>query len=186
MTFVARNREKKSQYSHYLILDKFWSSYLARFYENTRHRKGGKIRVYCNTFQVMTPKKSKNHTVGWILVDKFFGLRDVEKKISVFVVSSKILLFHQTVDSLLDTRHFGYEVPSNGLNCFEFYLLVRKLFSCFHYSHNRRVDVMLPVALNRTLRALRLLGLRRKGGGCKHVQRGALEGMGRALTVSFT
>ena len=41
-----------------------------------------------------TAKKSKNYTVGWILVDDFFGLRDVEKKIPVFVVSSKILLFH--------------------------------------------------------------------------------------------
>ena len=82
------------------------------------------------------------------------GLCNVEKKISVFVVSSKILLFHQTVDSLLDTRDFGNEVPSHGLNCFEFYLLVRKLFSALHHSHNRRIEVMLPVALNRTLRAL--------------------------------
>ena len=103
--------------------------------------------------------------MGRILVDDFFGLRDVEKKIPVFVVSSKILLFHQIVDSLLDTRHFGNEVPSHGLNCFEFYLLVRKLFSCFHHSHNRRVEVMLPVALNRTLRALRLLRLQTKEGG---------------------
>jgi hypothetical protein len=113
---------------------------------------------------VSTPKKSENYTVEWILVDDFFGLCDVEKKIPVFVVSSKILLFHQIVDSLLDTRHFGNEVPSDGLNCFEFYLLVRKLFSCFHHSHNRRVEVMLPVALNRTLRALRLFGLQREGG----------------------
>jgi hypothetical protein len=116
---------------------------------------------------VSTPKKSKKYTVGWILVDDFFGLCDVEKKIPVFVVSSKILLFHQIVDSLLDARHFGNEVPSHGLNCFEFYLLVRKLFSCFHHSHNRRVEVMLPVALNRTLRALRLLGLQRKEGRWK-------------------
>lgn len=40
------------------------------------------------------PQESKNHTVGWILVDDFFGLRHVEEKIPVFVVSSKILLFH--------------------------------------------------------------------------------------------
>jgi hypothetical protein len=45
-------------------------------------------------FQVSAPKKSKNYTVGRILVDDFFGLRDVEKKVPVFVVSSKILLFH--------------------------------------------------------------------------------------------
>lgn len=114
--------------------------------------------------------------MGWILVDDFFGLCDVEKKIPVFVVSSKILLFHQIVDSLLDARHFGNEVPPHGLNCFEFYLLVRKLFSCFHHSHNRRVEVMLPVALDRTLRALRLLGLQRKESGWKNIQRGALEG----------
>jgi hypothetical protein len=135
---------------------------------------------------VSTPKKSENYTVEWILVDDFFGLCDVEKKIPVFVVSSKILLFHQIVDSLLDTRHFGNEVPSDGLNCFEFYLLVRKLFSCFHHSHNRRVEVMLPVALNRTLRVLRLLGLQSKEGGWENVQRGALEGKSGALTVSFT
>ncbi len=114
------------------------------------------------TFQVSNPKEKQNHTVGWI--DNFFGLRDVEKKVAVFVVSSKILLFHQTVDSLLDTRYFGNEVPSHGLNCFEFYLLVRKLFSCFHHSHNRRIEVMLPVALNRTLCALRFLGLQKKAG----------------------
>lgn len=130
--------------------------------------------------------KSKKYTVGWIPVDDFFGLCDVEKKIPVFVVSSKILLFHQIVDSLLDTRHFGNEVPSHGLNCFEFYLLVRKLFSCFHHSHNRRVEVMFPVALNRTLRVLRLLGLQSKEGGWRNVQRGALEGKSGALTVSFT
>lgn len=111
---------------------------------------------------ICTPNKSKNYSVGWILVKDFLGLCDVEKKISVFVVSSKILLFHQIVDSLLDTRHFGNEVPSHGLNCFEFYLFVRKLLSCFHHSHNRRVEVMLPVALNRTLCALRLLRLQRK------------------------
>lgn len=133
-----------------------------------------------------TIEKSNKYTVGWKLVDDFFGLCDIEKKIPVFVVSSKILLFHQIVDSLLDTRHFGNEVPSHGLNCFEFYLLVRKLFSCFHHSHNRRVEVMLPVALNRTLRVLRLLGLQSKEGGWKTVQRGALEGKSGALTVSFT
>ena len=136
-------------------------------------------------FQLSNPKKSKNYTVGRILVDDFFGLRDVEKKIPVFVVSSKILLFYQTVDSLLDTRHFGNEVPSHCLNCFKFYLLVRKLFSCFHYSHNRRVDVMLPVALDRTLRALRLLRLQGKGVGKCSMGR-TLEGKGGALTVSFT
>jgi hypothetical protein len=96
---------------------------------------------------------------------RLLRLCDVEKKVAVFVVSPKILLFHKAIDSLLDTRHFGNEVPSHGLNCFKFYLLIRKLLSCFHYAHNRRVDVMLPVALNRTLRALRLFGLQRKGGG---------------------
>jgi hypothetical protein len=136
---------------------------------------------------VSTAKKSKNYTVGWILVDDFFGLRDVEKKIPVFVVSSKIFLFHQTVDSLLDTRHFGNEVPSHGLHCFKFYLLVRKLFSCFHYSHNRRVEVMLPVALNRALRALRLLGLQRKRVGGGEMFKGVhLKETSGALTVSFT
>jgi hypothetical protein len=155
---------------------------LARFYNNTRHRKGSAH----NTFQVSIPKKSKNYTVGWILVGDLFGLCDVEKKVPVFVVSSKILLFHQVVYSLLDTRHFGNEVPSHGLNCFEFYLLVRKLFSCFHHSHNRRVEVMLPVALNRTLRALRLLGLQSKEGGWENVQRCTLEGKSGTLTASFT
>lgn len=121
-------------------------------------------------------------------VDDYFGSCDVEKKIPVSVVSSKILLFHQIVDSLLDTRYFGNEVPSYGLNCFEFYLLVRKLFSCFHHSHNRRIEVMLPVALNRTLRVLRLFGLQRKEGGRKNVQRDALEVEGKSgtHTVSFT
>jgi hypothetical protein len=158
---------------------------LARFYQQNKDivEEDGSAH---NTFHI--PGKSKKYTVGWILVDDFFraGLCDVEKKISVFAVSSKILLFHQIVDSLLDTRHFGNEVPSYGLNCFGFYLLVRKLFSCFHHSHNRRVEVMLPVALNRTLRPLGLLGLQRKVGGWKDIQRGALEGKSGAPTVSFT
>jgi hypothetical protein len=114
---------------------------------------------------VSIPKKSRNYTEGRIPLNDFFVLREVEKKIPVFVVSSKILLFHQAFDSLLDTRHFGNEVPSHGFNCFKFYLLIRKLLSCFHYSHNRRIEVMLPVSLNRTLRALRLFGLHRKEGG---------------------
>ena len=45
---------------------------------------------------------------------------------------------------------------------------------------------MFPVALNRTLRALRLLGLQGKEGGWKNVQRGALEGKSGTLTASFT
>lgn len=131
------------------------------------------------------PRKAKTHTVR----RDFLGLCDVEKKISVFVVSSKVLLFHQTVDSLLDTRDLGNEVPSHGLNCFEFYLLVRKLFSCLHHSHNRRIEVMLPVALNRSLCALRLFGLLGeggKGGGDKRSKEGHLEEMNGKLTVSFT
>jgi hypothetical protein len=125
--------------------------------------------------------------VEGILVDDYFGSCDVEKKIPVSVVSSKILLFHQIVDSLLDARHLGDEVPSYGLNCFEFYLLVRKLFSCFHHSHNRRVEVMLPVALDRTLRVLRLFGLQRKGGRVEKCSKGRTGRKERGtLTVSFT
>jgi hypothetical protein len=43
---------------------------------------------------------------------------------------------------------------------------------------------MLPVALNRSLRALRLFGLR--GGGAKMFKEGNLGGKDGTLTVSFT
>jgi hypothetical protein len=162
----GRNNEKKSLHRHI-------SSYYTNFVVTSPlisttthdivkgdHRKGIRDTI----FQVSTAKRGKRPTAR--RTSRFLGLCDVEKKVPVFVVSSKILLFHQTVNSLLDARDFGNEVPSHGLNCFEFYLLVRKLFSCLHHSHNRRIEVMLPVALNRTLRALRFFGLQaaREGG----------------------
>ena len=50
---------------------------------------------------------------------------DVEEKIPIFFITTKVLLFHQPVDSLLDIRHVGNEVPTHGLNCLEFNLFVR-------------------------------------------------------------
>lgn len=52
-------------------------------------------------------------------------LCDVEEKVPVFFVAAKVLLFHQGVDSLLDARDIGNKVPTHGLNCLEFNLLVR-------------------------------------------------------------
>ena len=58
--------------------------------------------------------------VLWIM-----GLCDIEEKVPVFFVASKVLLFHEGVDSLLDARDVGNKVPTHGLNCLEFNLLVR-------------------------------------------------------------
>lgn len=84
---------------------------------------------------------------------------DVEENISIFFITSKVLLFHQPVDALLDARHVGNEVPTHGLNCLEFNLFVRQLLTRLHDTHNRRIEVMLPVVLDRRLRASRFLGL---------------------------
>jgi hypothetical protein len=89
-------------------------------------------------------------------------LCNVEKKVPIFFITSKILLFDQPVDSLFDARHVGNKVPTHGLNCLKFYLFVRELLARLHDAHNRRVEVMLPVALDCALCVLRFLGLQKK------------------------
>jgi hypothetical protein len=107
--------------------------------------------------------------------------RNVEKQIPIFFVPSKILLFHKSINSLLDARYIGNEVPPHGLNCLGFDLLVRELLTCLHHTNNRRIEIMLPVTLDGALRALRLLRLQRG------IIRAESEGGGRVLlTVSFT
>ena len=86
---------------------------------------------------------------------------NVEEKVPIFFITSKVLLFDQPVDSLLDARHVGNKVPTDGLNCVKFYLFVRELLARLHDPHNRRVEVMLPVALDCTLRVLRFFGLQK-------------------------
>jgi hypothetical protein len=86
---------------------------------------------------------------------------NVEKQIPIFFIPSKILLFDKPINSLLDVRHVGNEVPAHGLNCLGFDLLVRELLTCLQHTNNRRIEIMLPVALYGALRALRLLRLQR-------------------------
>jgi hypothetical protein len=104
---------------------------------------------------------------------------DVEEHIPVILIPSKIFLLHQPVDPLLDDQDVGNEMSPYGLDRLSFYLLVRELLACLHDTHNRCIEVMLPVTLDGSLRALRFLRLKysrsfrgdtRRGRGKKYIQ----------------
>ena len=92
---------------------------------------------------------------------------DVEEHIPVIFIPSKIFLLHQPVDPLLNTQDVGNEMTPYGLDRLGFYLLVRELLACLHDTHNRCIEVMFPVALDGSLRALRFLRLK-----CRRLFRG--------------
>ena len=85
---------------------------------------------------------------------------DVEEHIPVIFIPSKIFLLHQPIDPLLDAQDVGNKMTPYGLDRLGFYLLVRELLARLHNTHNRCIKVMLPVALDGSLRALRFLRLK--------------------------
>lgn len=87
----------------------------------------------------------------------------INKHIHILVLPRQVVLFHQTVDALLDARDVRQEVLLDSLNsrCLE--LLVVQLFLALHDTHDRRVQGELAIAFNKSLCALRLLRLERKG-----------------------
>lgn len=84
---------------------------------------------------------------------------EIDVLVHVVLVTRQVLRLDQHRDPLLDHRHLRYKVVLDRLNRRRLQLLVHQLLPSFHYTHDRGIQGVLAVLLDRGLRPLGLLGL---------------------------